>query len=135
MDWASFPKTSSAENNNGDANVISEMNPSYVVQIVRQVNYGPLESKRYFIAVREKADEPFLEVTERDLIIFFRIHQAKFVDFLEKEVNMEARNYWRASRLWGGGIMTSVTHNLVVLVLPQRRRQGMAKLGDAEAGH
>jgi hypothetical protein len=63
MDWASFPKTSSAENNNG-ANVISEMNPSYVVQIVRQVNYGPLESKRCFIAVREKADEPFLEVTE-----------------------------------------------------------------------
>jgi hypothetical protein len=55
MDWASFPKTSSAENNNGDANGISEMNPSYVVQIVRQVNYGPLESKRYFIAVREKA--------------------------------------------------------------------------------
>jgi hypothetical protein len=53
MDWASFPRTSSAENNNGDANVISEMNPSYAVQIVRQVNYGPLESKRYFIAVRE----------------------------------------------------------------------------------
>jgi hypothetical protein len=68
MDWASFPKTSSRENNTSDAKTISEMNPSYAMQIVRQVNYGPLESKRYFIAVREKADEPFLEVTERDLI-------------------------------------------------------------------
>jgi hypothetical protein len=68
MDWAGFPKTSSSGNNTGDAMTISEMNPSYAVQIVRQVNYGPLESKRYFIAVREKADEPFLEVTERDLI-------------------------------------------------------------------
>ena len=40
----------------------------HMSQIVRQVNYGPLKSKRYFIAVRENADEPFLEVTERDLI-------------------------------------------------------------------
>lgn len=68
MDWAGFPKTSSPGTNTGDVKTPSEMNPSYAVQIVRQVNYGPLESKRYFIAVREKVDEPFLEVTERDLI-------------------------------------------------------------------
>lgn len=65
--WARFPKTSAAS---GDANVIAETNPLYAAQIVRQVNYGPLESKRYFIAVGGKGDEeePFKEVTERDLV-------------------------------------------------------------------
>jgi hypothetical protein len=39
----------------------------FVVQVVRQVNYGPLESKRYF-AKTESRDVPFNEVTETDLI-------------------------------------------------------------------
>lgn len=39
-------------------------NADYVVQLVRQVNYGPLESKRYF------AHTPlgYKEVSEKDLI-------------------------------------------------------------------
>lgn len=39
----------------------------FVVQVVRQVNYGPLESKRFF-ARSEILDVPFGEVTEQDLI-------------------------------------------------------------------
>lgn len=36
----------------------------YVVQLVRQVNYGPLESKRYFA----HTPEGWKEVSEKDLI-------------------------------------------------------------------
>lgn len=42
-----------------------EMEPDFVVQLVRQVNFGPLESKRYF--VRTEPDK-FIEVSENDLI-------------------------------------------------------------------
>lgn len=49
--------------------------PRFVVQFVQQVNYGPVEAKRYFVpspeasssATFEKEIE-FLEVTEQDLI-------------------------------------------------------------------
>ncbi|KAI8416622.1 hypothetical protein FOFC_02935, partial [Fusarium oxysporum] len=40
-------------------------------QLVRQVNYGPLESKRYFIPT-DGTESDFVEVIENDLI------QAKF---------------------------------------------------------
>ncbi len=39
----------------------------FVVQLVRQVNYGPLESKRFF-AKTIGTDAQFSEVTEKDLI-------------------------------------------------------------------
>ncbi|KAK2470604.1 hypothetical protein H9L39_17115 [Fusarium oxysporum f. sp. albedinis] len=39
----------------------------YVVQLVRQVNYGPLESKRYFIPT-DGTESDFVEVIENDLI-------------------------------------------------------------------
>lgn len=42
-----------------------DMAPDFAVQLVRQVNFGPLESKRYF--VRTEADK-FVEVSESDLI-------------------------------------------------------------------
>lgn len=42
-----------------------EVAPEFAVQLVRQVNFGPLESKRYFI--RTEADK-FVEVSESDLI-------------------------------------------------------------------
>jgi hypothetical protein len=51
----------------GDGNMVSLNEPLYAVQLVRQVNYGALESRRYFIVVKGK-DEPFLEVSERELI-------------------------------------------------------------------
>jgi hypothetical protein len=42
-------------------------NPSaFVLQIVRQVNYGPLEFKRYFTASKDGSG--FVELTEKALI-------------------------------------------------------------------
>jgi hypothetical protein len=67
MEWAAFPGSSTVKDRNGDEDVFSLNEPLYAVQLVRQVNYGALESKRYFIVVKEK-DEPFLEVSERELI-------------------------------------------------------------------
>ncbi|KAA6408387.1 MAG: hypothetical protein FRX48_08129 [Lasallia pustulata] len=40
----------------------------YAVQLVRQVNYGPLESKRYFVPRGGQGDQGYLEVTEGDLV-------------------------------------------------------------------
>lgn len=62
--WAAYPKTPSPSGNKVD---LDELKPAYVVQLVRQVNYGGLESKRYFAKV-EGQDEAFVEVTEDDLI-------------------------------------------------------------------
>ena len=45
-------------------------NTTYVIQLVQQVNYGPLESKKYFArttATQQDAAK-FLEVSENDLI-------------------------------------------------------------------
>ncbi|KAM0243090.1 hypothetical protein ACHAP5_006971 [Fusarium lateritium] len=63
MAWASFPTESSPE---GDVNM-SNIVPSFAVQLVRQVNFGPLESKRYFIP-SNSIEGGFLEITEADLI-------------------------------------------------------------------
>ena len=67
MEWAAFPRQSSVEDRVGDEDVFSLNEPLYAVQLVRQVNYGALGSKRYFIVAKEK-DEPFLEVSEMELI-------------------------------------------------------------------
>ena len=44
--------------------------PPYAVQFVRQVNFGAIEAKRYFIPRKEEsgAQTGFVEVTEQDLI-------------------------------------------------------------------
>ena len=44
---------------------LTELNPPFAVQLVRQVNYGPLESKRYFIPAGD--EDAFVEVAEDDL--------------------------------------------------------------------
>lgn len=68
MDWAAFPKTSSTPSSDGEgANNLDTAKPDFVIQLVRQVNYGPLESTRYFSRVNGQ-DEAFLEVVEKDLI-------------------------------------------------------------------
>ncbi|RYP70455.1 hypothetical protein DL769_004965 [Monosporascus sp. CRB-8-3] len=64
MAWATYPKATSAPTGSID---LASLKPSFVVQLVRQVNYGPLESKRYFASV-EGQDEAFIEVSEDDLI-------------------------------------------------------------------
>ncbi|KAI1189503.1 hypothetical protein F5B17DRAFT_428492 [Nemania serpens] len=64
MTWAGFPKESCQSKDEID---LDEMNPEFVVQLVRQANYGPLEATRYFAKTRDHA-ETFVEVGERALI-------------------------------------------------------------------
>jgi hypothetical protein len=61
MAWASFPKESTI--------VSSDIAPAatsvtLAIQVVKQVNFGPLESKRYFV----QTSGEFVEVTEQWLI-------------------------------------------------------------------
>ncbi|KAG4261812.1 hypothetical protein FPRO04_09786 [Fusarium proliferatum] len=64
MSWASFPRESTLDETQHD---LSQLNPSYAVQLVRQVNFGPLESKRYFIP-QNTSEGQYVEVSEQDLI-------------------------------------------------------------------
>ena len=46
--------------------------PRYAIQFVQQVNYGPIDSKRYFIPSPGSDGKPgtdFLEVVEQDLLV------------------------------------------------------------------
>ena len=65
LNWAKFPTTSTVVNPTKSEN-LQDSNWTYAIQLVKQVNYGPLESKRYFVPLAD--DEKFEEVTERDLI-------------------------------------------------------------------
>lgn len=61
--WAAFPRESTL----GDVLNVDIANAPFAMQLVRQVNYGPLESKRYFIP-REGTGNAFDEVDEEDLV-------------------------------------------------------------------
>ncbi|KAI1865505.1 hypothetical protein JX265_006348 [Neoarthrinium moseri] len=64
LDWSAFPKTSSLQR---EVNNLDDIKPECVIQLVRQVNYGPLESTRYFVKV-DNREEPFIEIVEKDLV-------------------------------------------------------------------
>ena len=66
MAWASFPQAGSQDATQNEAES-SELKAPFAVQLVRQVNYGPLESKRYFEPIEGK-DQEFNEISENDLI-------------------------------------------------------------------
>ena len=44
-----------------------ELSPLYAIQLVSQINFGPLESKRYFIP-SNAMESTYNEITESDLI-------------------------------------------------------------------
>jgi hypothetical protein len=73
LSWAQFPKEASkqdpadADGPAPTAHDLAALNVSFVVQLVRQVNFGPLESKRYFARVEGQAED-FVEVEEGDLV-------------------------------------------------------------------
>ncbi|KAJ0134625.1 FAS1 domain-containing protein [Fusarium oxysporum f. sp. albedinis] len=67
MSWALLPVISTPENGDGASHDLIQLSPPYVVQLVRQVNYGPLESKRYFIPT-DGTESDSVEVIENDLI-------------------------------------------------------------------
>ncbi|PSN70712.1 hypothetical protein BS50DRAFT_659461 [Corynespora cassiicola Philippines] len=46
MNWAKYPQESSLDS--AKTPNIAESNPPHAVQLVRQINFGALESKRYF---------------------------------------------------------------------------------------
>jgi hypothetical protein len=60
MSWGAFPR----ESNITGADISPQEN-TYVVQVVRQVNFGPLEAKRYFV---KSSSGEWGEVSEKWLI-------------------------------------------------------------------
>ena len=66
MAWASFPQAGSQDDIKKEVES-GELKASFAVQLVRQVNFGPLESKRYFEPIEGK-DQEFNEIIENDLI-------------------------------------------------------------------
>jgi len=63
--WAEYPKESEIYSTS-KATVTTT---TYAIQIVKQVNFGPLESKRYYMFNGAEGDgDAFVEVTEQWLI-------------------------------------------------------------------
>lgn len=62
MKWASFPTESTIQTDKKPV----DLNYTFVIQLVRQVNFGALESKRYFVV--DESNDAFLKTTEADLI-------------------------------------------------------------------
>lgn len=62
--WAAFPRESSPDNSTQDH---FSPTPPFAIQLVRQVNFGPLEAKRYFVP-QAGQDAGFVEVQEQALI-------------------------------------------------------------------
>ncbi|POR39678.1 Uncharacterized protein TPAR_00130 [Tolypocladium paradoxum] len=65
MAWSSFPQASSISD--AEKPNLTELNPPFAMQLVRQVNFGPLESKRHF-ALAGASSRTFVEIAEGDLI-------------------------------------------------------------------
>ena len=61
--WAAFPRESRV----GNFPSLDSVNVPFAIQLVQQVNFGPLESKRYFVP-HEGASDVFEEVGEDDLV-------------------------------------------------------------------
>jgi hypothetical protein len=69
IQWAAFPRESEAQPSTNEGNKLAGLDYPYVIQLVKQINYGSLESKRYFaLAKAGNADQAFVEGTEADLI-------------------------------------------------------------------
>ncbi|KAI4953506.1 hypothetical protein J4E91_002353 [Alternaria rosae] len=62
MAWATYPKESDIVSSDAAP---SATDITFAVQFVKQTNYGPLDSKRYFVT---GSDGTFVEVTEQWLI-------------------------------------------------------------------
>ncbi|KAJ3546931.1 hypothetical protein NM208_g1766 [Fusarium decemcellulare] len=65
--WAKQHPSEPGNTHELDSTELSDVQPPFAVQLVRQVNYGPLESKRYFVPLKGETNA-FKEVSEGDLI-------------------------------------------------------------------
>lgn len=63
MAWAAYPHSAAPT----EDSALDSYTPPFAIQLVQQVNYGPLESKRYFVPV-EGSEAEFVEIREQDLI-------------------------------------------------------------------
>ncbi|KAG4442608.1 hypothetical protein IFR05_001938 [Cadophora sp. M221] len=71
--FSAFMKWTSSQSSTASIGASEHQSPSlekstYVVQVVRQINFGALEGKRYFELGDSGVAEGFVEVTERQLI-------------------------------------------------------------------
>ncbi|KAE8371488.1 hypothetical protein BDV26DRAFT_298751 [Aspergillus bertholletiae] len=64
LEWARLTVISEVSSDNDTSSPV----PDYAVQLVKQVNYGALESRRYFIPRRDLSGVEFIEVNEQWLI-------------------------------------------------------------------
>ncbi|KAJ3960414.1 hypothetical protein N0V92_002951 [Colletotrichum tropicale] len=70
--------------------------PLYAIQLVRQVNYGPLESKRYFVSFADRTHS-YVEVAEDFLIQvnFQKVNSFFEINLYQKDpIN---KHHWRAN--------------------------------------
>ncbi|KAK8137996.1 hypothetical protein PG984_001376 [Apiospora sp. TS-2023a] len=67
MAWAPYPQAASPVSHDDSMAAFGNGGPSFAIQLVRQVNYGPLESKRSFVPALASSSE-FVEVGEDELI-------------------------------------------------------------------
>ncbi|CAK7220321.1 hypothetical protein SCUCBS95973_004119 [Sporothrix curviconia] len=51
MAWGSYPRVSALDESVGHKDILGSYTPPFAIQLVQQVNYGALESKRYFVPV------------------------------------------------------------------------------------
>jgi hypothetical protein len=63
MAWAAYPRSEAPT----EDDALASYTPPFAIQLVQQVNYGPLESKRYFVPAQGNEAE-FVEITEQALI-------------------------------------------------------------------
>ncbi|CAO2656612.1 Nn.00g054150.m01.CDS01 [Neocucurbitaria sp. VM-36] len=108
MSWAAFPKTSTITTIPSETATTSN-DPSYVIQLVKQTNYGPLESKRYFVRQQtSQGTEEFVEVSEQWLIDgnfeklnayknFKCVAHNKFFEVNVYQKNPVNAHHWRAN--------------------------------------
>lgn len=67
MQWALKHDNENVDETSTAGSEFMNSNPPFAVQLVRQVNFGRLESKRYFVPLPDDRTA-FAEVTEDDLI-------------------------------------------------------------------
>ncbi|KFY48721.1 hypothetical protein V495_01088 [Pseudogymnoascus sp. VKM F-4514 (FW-929)] len=105
--WMPAAQEASTDGSTEGRIILSEDSSAYAVQVVRQVNYGALESKRYFVSGDGGIGTNFYEITEGDLIeanfeklnayknFKCDIHN-KFFEFNIYQKNPVNRQHWRA---------------------------------------
>jgi hypothetical protein len=82
MTWATFPASSSISAEGSEGLKTAAHVPHFAVQLVRQINYGPLESIRYFIPMA--GEVAFAEVSEADMLAAnFQKVNSYVIDWLE----------------------------------------------------